>query len=127
MCFQHVLRNNVIPKARDQVHIIPLLSIVTYFAMASTHFNVVNVLIDYITNFIIVRDLDYHRKPNLALGHFFAYNRSNMIFPTIPILTIFLPTSIITPSICSMTKGGRVLRGPNNMKERRKYFCRGSF
>lgn len=69
MCYWTCPKENVIPKDRGRVHITPLLSVITYFVITNTHFNVVDLLIQYIESFTIIKDLNFSRKPNLALGH----------------------------------------------------------
>lgn len=70
---QHVLRNNIISKAGDRVHITILLFIVEYFFMINTYFNVENILIWYNKKLTIIRDPNFHRNPNLSLEHLTFY------------------------------------------------------
>lgn len=70
---QHMLRNNVTLKDEDWVHIAQLISIVTYFILFWTQFDVVNLLICYIDNLTIFRNANYHKKPNLTQGHLIAF------------------------------------------------------
>lgn len=69
----HVLRNDIILKARDWVHITLHVFTITYFIMTSMPFIATNLLTSYIESLIIIRDPNTHRKPNLALGHLISY------------------------------------------------------
>lgn len=83
---QHMFsRNNIIPKDGDRVHVTPLQFAITYFSLSNTQLNVTDLLIQYIVILMIVRDLNFHRKPNLALGHLIAYIlevKYGIIFPS---------------------------------------------
>ncbi|KAL0919770.1 hypothetical protein M5K25_011888 [Dendrobium thyrsiflorum] len=82
---QHVLRSSVIPKARDRIHITPLLSFTTFYIMAQRKFNASDLIIRYIENLTTIRDPRHHRKPNLALGHLISYvltTKYNFEFPS---------------------------------------------
>lgn len=63
----------MITKVKDRVNITFPLSMVTYFIMYGTHFNVINLLIHYIERITIVWDLNFGRKPNMALGYLISY------------------------------------------------------
>lgn len=69
---QYILRHNVIVKVDDCINITHLLSIVTYFYMTHTQFNVAHFLICYIENVTIVRNIKSKQKYNLALRHMIA-------------------------------------------------------
>lgn len=70
---QHILKNNIIPKARDHILVTPLQSIVTFFVLSRTQLDVVHLLIHYIDSLYVARDSNYRKKPNLALGHLIFY------------------------------------------------------
>ncbi|KAH0468173.1 hypothetical protein IEQ34_003206 [Dendrobium chrysotoxum] len=70
---QHVLYSSVIPKAGDQIHITPLLSLTTFYIMAHRDFNATDLLFRYIKHLNTIRDPGHRRHPNLALGHIIAY------------------------------------------------------
>ncbi|PKU70659.1 hypothetical protein MA16_Dca026213 [Dendrobium catenatum] len=81
---QHVLRTSIIPKAGDQIHITPLLSLTTFFIMAQREFNATDLIFRYIDHLTTIHDPGHRRKPNLALGHLNAYileTKYNLQYP----------------------------------------------
>lgn len=69
---QNVLQNKIIPMARDRVHITLLFSMVTYFVHFCATFNMVELIICYFKSLFVIKDPNFHRKPNLALKHLIA-------------------------------------------------------
>lgn len=69
----NVLKYNVILKVDDCINITPLLSVVTYFIMTNTTFNIIDLLIWHIENLTIARNPQFNKKHNLALGHMIVY------------------------------------------------------
>lgn len=70
---QHLMRNNIIPKLRDWVHIALLILNVIYFVTSSTYFNLVDPLICYIDSLSNIKYPNFLRKPNLALDHLITF------------------------------------------------------
>lgn len=58
---QYVLRNNVIPKVGDKVHITLLLSVVTYFFLFHTQFDFADLLLHHIASLSIIWDPNFNR------------------------------------------------------------------
>lgn len=48
-------------------------STITYFVLSRATFNVAKLLIHYFGSFSVIRDPNFLRKPNLALGHLIAF------------------------------------------------------
>lgn len=82
---QHVLRQNIIPKASDRINTTPLLSVVIYFFLTNISFNAADFMIQYNENLTIIRS-PRSKKYNLALGHVIAYllEIKCNIYPTKP-------------------------------------------
>lgn len=68
-----MLKNNFISNVRDRIHVTPLIYVVTYFVLFYTQFNVVDILIQCIESLTNIRNLNFHKKPNLALSHLITY------------------------------------------------------
>lgn len=84
---QHVLRHNVIHKVSDQINITPLLSIITYFYMSYTKFNVMKHLIHYIKSLTIIKNPKSKINYNLTLGHMIDHLlkvKYNLTYPKDP-------------------------------------------
>lgn len=63
----------MIPKVGDHTNITLFISIVTYFCLTLTIFNVEDFLIRYIENLTIISNLKSKRKYNLTVGNMIAY------------------------------------------------------
>ncbi|PKU87404.1 hypothetical protein MA16_Dca008500 [Dendrobium catenatum] len=84
---QHVLRTSIILKARDRVHITPILSLTTFYILAHRKFNATYLIFHYIEHLITIRDPGHKRKPNLALGLLISYvleSKYQLQYPTPP-------------------------------------------